>query len=70
MNVYCIHIGSGPNSRTSHLFIAYGPVESFGQELWETPVGEVIHGMETIRSLYSKYGDGFPDGTLMIVDDH
>lgn len=55
--------GSGPNSRTSHLFIAYGPVESFGQELWETPVGEVLYGMDNIRNLYGDYGDGEPDGT-------
>lgn len=50
--------GKGPNSRTSHLFIAYGPVKSLGKEVWETPVGTVIEGMDTVRNLYSEYGDG------------
>lgn len=54
--------GSGPNSRTSHLFIAYGPVKSLGTQLWETPIGVVIEGMETIRNLNSEYGDMPPWG--------
>lgn len=28
------YAGSGPNSRTSHLFIAYRGAHSFGRELW------------------------------------
>jgi len=54
--------GSGPNSRTSHLFIAYGPVPSLGKELWETPIGTVIDGMENVRRLNSEYGDMPPWG--------
>jgi cyclophilin family peptidyl-prolyl cis-trans isomerase len=54
--------GSGPNSRTSHLFIAYGPVKSLGRELWETPIGTVIEGMETVRRLNADYGDMPPWG--------
>lgn len=54
--------GSGPNSRTSHLFIAYGPVPSLGTQLWETPIGTVIEGMEVVRSLNSEYGDMPPWG--------
>lgn len=53
--------GSGPNSRTSQMFIAYGESEAFGRELWETPFGEVIEGMEHIEELYS-YGDLPPWG--------
>lgn len=37
------------------MFIAYGESEAFGRELWETPFGEVIEGMEHIEELYS-YG--------------
>ena len=47
--------GSGPNSRTSQMFIAYTASPSFGKELWETPFGEVIEGLEHIEELYS-YG--------------
>ena len=54
--------GSGPNSRTSQLFISYGPSQTLGTELWETPIGEVVDGMANIRKLYSGYGDGKPHG--------
>lgn len=54
--------GSGPNSRSSQLFIAYRPANSLGKQLWETPIGTVIEGMETIRSLNSDYGDMPPWG--------
>mmetsp|Transcript_3865 Transcript_3865/g.5824 ORF Transcript_3865/g.5824 Transcript_3865/m.5824 type:complete len:339 (-) Transcript_3865:127-1143(-) len=49
--------GSGPNSRTSHLFIAYGPIPSLGTQLWETPVGLVTKGIEVVQGLYGEYGD-------------
>jgi len=54
--------GSGPNSRTSHLFVAYGPSNSLGTMPWETPIGEVVDGMANLRKLYSGYGDGKPHG--------
>lgn len=54
--------GSGPNSRSSQIFISYGSAPSLGRELWETPVGEVINGMENVRELYSGYGDMPPWG--------
>ena len=50
--------GSGPNSRTSQLFIALrGDGGNFGKELWETPIGVVAEGMENVRAFYSGYGD-------------
>jgi cyclophilin family peptidyl-prolyl cis-trans isomerase len=49
------YAGSGPNSRTSQLFIAYVAAKSFGTELWETPVGKVIEGMDHVQAFYS-YG--------------
>lgn len=52
------YAGSGPNSRSSDLFIAYGPIKSLGKELWETPIGTVVEGMETVRKFYSGYGEG------------
>lgn len=54
--------GHGKNSRTSHLFISYGSSGSLGTELWESPVGYVSSGMETIRNLNHDYGDMPPWG--------
>lgn len=54
--------GSGPNSRTSQLFIAYDRAGGLGQSPWETPFGEVVEGMDNIRNLYSGYGDMPPWG--------
>jgi len=53
--------GSGPNSRTSHLFIALAASKSFGTQPWETPIGEVIKGIENVKNFYS-YGDMPPWG--------
>ena len=53
--------GSGPDSRTSQLFISYGHNPGLGKELWETPFGEVVEGMEHVEELYS-YGDMPPWG--------
>ena len=56
------YAGSGPDSRTSQLFISYGSAPSLGRELWETPIGEIIEGIKTLRGLYSDYGDMPPWG--------
>ena len=56
------YAGSGPNSRTSQLFVSYGSASSLGREPWETPIGEVIEGIKTLRGLYSDYGDMPPWG--------
>jgi peptidyl-prolyl cis-trans isomerase A (cyclophilin A) len=53
--------GNGPNSRSSHLFISYSSSTSLGTELWETPVGKVIDGMDNVVEFYS-YGDMPPWG--------
>jgi hypothetical protein len=42
------------------LFISYGG--SFGRELWETPVGKVVEGMDNVRNFYAGYGDMPPWG--------
>jgi len=53
--------GNGNNSRTSQLFISYGSAPSLGREKWETPIGEVIEGMENVDKFYS-YGEMPPWG--------
>ena len=47
--------GSGDNSRDTQLFISYGAAKSLGTQPWETPLGEVIDGMENIKRLTSEY---------------
>jgi cyclophilin family peptidyl-prolyl cis-trans isomerase len=56
--------GSGPNSRSSQLFIAYDKAQSLGTSPWETPFGEVIgdESLETARAFYQGYGDMPPWG--------
>eukprot|EP01083_Nonionella_stella_P096769 272101_1 len=54
--------GSGKNSRTSHLFIAYGAIPSLGKMPWETPVGKILVGTRVIENLNGEYGDGAPNG--------
>jgi len=55
------YAGSGPNSRSSQLFISYGSAKSLGTQLWETPIGKVISGMNHAEEFYS-YGDMPPWG--------
>ena len=50
------YAGSGPNSRNSQLFISYGSAASLGTQLWETPIGKVISGLNHAEEFYS-YGD-------------
>eukprot|EP00934_Nitzschia_sp_Nitz4_P000697 Nitzschia sp. Nitz4//scaffold206_size41850//20353//21492//NITZ4_007422-RA/size41850-snap-gene-0.4-mRNA-1//1//CDS//3329541565//697//frame0 len=53
--------GSGKDSRNAQLFISYGSAPSLGTETWETPIGEVIEGIENAEKFYS-YGDMPPWG--------
>jgi cyclophilin family peptidyl-prolyl cis-trans isomerase len=54
--------GGGKDSRSSQLFISYGSAASLGTQLWETPIGKVVEGMEHIENLYAGYGDMPPWG--------
>jgi len=62
--------GSGPNSRTSHLFIAYGEVPSLGTQPWETPVGYVEQQSmkDVMWKLYDGYGDNGPHQHQLMVE--
>lgn len=55
------YAGSGDNSRTSQLFIAYADSKTLGTQKWETPIGKVIDGMQNVKNFYS-YGDMPPWG--------
>ena len=54
--------GSGPNSRSSQMFIAYDSAGSLGQSPWETPFGKVTSGLENVKNFYKGYGDMPPWG--------
>lgn len=49
------YAGGGENSRDAQLFISYGSAKSLGAMPWETPLGEVIEGMENVESFNSEY---------------
>jgi peptidyl-prolyl cis-trans isomerase A (cyclophilin A) len=49
---------SGPNSRTSQLFINFGNNKYLDKEGF-TPIGRVVEGLETvIDQIYHRYGEG------------
>jgi peptidyl-prolyl cis-trans isomerase A (cyclophilin A) len=52
---------SGPNSRTSQLFINYGD-NSRLDKMGFSPFGRVIEGMEVVDQLHAGYGEGAPQG--------
>uniref|UniRef100_A0A7S3LJW5 PPIase cyclophilin-type domain-containing protein n=2 Tax=Amphora coffeiformis TaxID=265554 RepID=A0A7S3LJW5_9STRA len=53
--------GSGPDSRTTQMFIAYGEIPSLGSNPWETPFGVVEDGIDNVIRFHS-YGDMAPWG--------
>ena len=63
---YMSFAGSGPNSRSSQLFIAYDRAGGLGQSPWETPFGEIVNGMDNVKNLYSEYGDMPPWGKVSL----
>lgn len=61
---YISYAGSGPNSRSTQLFIAFEDLDFLGKQPWETPFGEVVEGIEVLDNLYKGYGEisSFGDG--------
>jgi hypothetical protein len=57
------YAGSGPNSRSTQLFIAFEDLDFLGKAPWEVPFGRVVEGFNVIDSLYKGYGDIPPYGT-------
>jgi peptidyl-prolyl cis-trans isomerase A (cyclophilin A) len=60
---YVTYAMGGPNTRTTQLFINYSNDNSNLDASGFAPFGKVnAEGMKVVDTLYSKYGEGAPDG--------
>jgi len=59
---YVSFAGGGPNTRSTQMFIAFAELDFLGKEPWETPLGKVVSGYETLDAFYKGYGDIPPFG--------
>ncbi|HEY7299411.1 MAG TPA: peptidylprolyl isomerase [Xanthobacteraceae bacterium] len=53
---------SGPNSRTTQVFINFADRNAFLDQMGFAPFGQVTSGMDVVDALYSGYGEGAPRG--------
>jgi len=51
----------GPNTRSAQIFVNYGD-NSYLDESGFSPFGKVVEGFESVKALYSGYGEGAPNG--------
>ncbi len=58
---YLTFATSGPNSRTTQLFINLANNQSL-DGMGFSPFGKVIEGMDVVQKFYSGYGEGAPSG--------
>ncbi len=54
---------SGPNSRTTQVFINFSDRNAQLDGMGFAPFGKVVEGMNIVDRLYSGYGDGAPRGS-------
>jgi peptidyl-prolyl cis-trans isomerase A (cyclophilin A) len=54
-------MGGQPNTRSAQIFINSGD-NSYLDEMGFAPFGKVVEGYESVRKLYSGYGEGEPNG--------
>ena len=51
----------GPDTRSAQIFVNYGD-NSYLDKSGFSPFGKVVEGMESVKKLYSGYGEGEPNG--------
>jgi len=50
--------GGGKDSRSDQVFFVHHlGHQPIGGELWETPIGNVTHGMDVLKNIYGGYGE-------------
>ena len=54
-------MGGQPNTRSAQFFISYGN-NSYLDKSGFAPFGEVVEGFDSVKALYSGYGEGAPRG--------
>jgi cyclophilin family peptidyl-prolyl cis-trans isomerase len=61
---YMSFAGRGPNTRSTHIFIALGEPESLGSQSWETPFGYITEATfdSSVRHFTTQYGEMAPTG--------
>jgi peptidyl-prolyl cis-trans isomerase A (cyclophilin A) len=58
---YITFATSGPDSRTSQVFINYGDNNRL-DGMGFAPFGKIVQGMDVVNNLYKGYGEGAPRG--------
>ena len=59
---YVSYAGSGKNTRSTQLFIAFEDLSYLGKSPWEVAFGEVVAGHDVVDSFYQGNGDIPPYG--------
>ena len=63
MRGWVTYATAGPNTRTTQFFINFSDRNKFLDSQGFSPFGQVVEGMDVVDKLYSKYGDGPPQGS-------